>query len=193
MCRAATTRLARYDGAGLHLIDSFAGISPPQEEDDGRGVVMKPGFDGGAFASPLELVKHTLREFPAVAIHPGWIPAVFAQLPEARWCFVHLDVDLYEPTLACLNYFYPRLVDGGVIICDDYGAPLFPGAHRAWDEFLREMRPAVYRAGYRPVRHFETSCPRRGNCAIRLTNPRALSSVRPVRHPPAARAGAAAG
>ncbi len=142
MCRAAATRTADYAGTGLHLIDSFAGISPPQEEDliavradDGRGVVMKPGFDSGAFASPLELVKHTLREFPAVAIHPGWIPAVFAELPETRWCFVHLDVDLYEPTLACLDYFYPRLVDGGLIICDDYGAPLFPGAHRAWDEF----------------------------------------------------------
>jgi O-methyltransferase len=142
MCRAATTRTAEYAGAGLHLIDSFAGISPPQEEDliavraqDGRSVVMKPGFDGGAFASPLELVRHTLREFPAVAIHSGWIPAVFADLPETRWCFVHLDVDLYEPTLACLDYFYPRLVNGGVIICDDYGAPLFPGAHRAWDEF----------------------------------------------------------
>lgn len=142
MCRSASTHVAEYDGAGLHLIDSFAGISPPQEEDliavradDGRGVVMKPGFDGGAFASPLELVKHTLREFPAVAIHPGWIPEVFAELPETRWCFVHLDVDLYEPTLACLDYFYSRLLVGGLIICDDYGAPLFPGARRAWDEF----------------------------------------------------------
>ncbi|HEV7820255.1 MAG TPA: TylF/MycF/NovP-related O-methyltransferase, partial [Burkholderiales bacterium] len=131
-----------YDGAGLHLIDSFAGISAPGEEDliavradDGVGVVMKPGFDGGAFASPLELVKHTLREYPAVAVHQGWIPEVFAQLPSMSWCFVHLDVDLFEPTLASLEYFYPRLVDGGVIICDDYGAPLFPGAHRAWDEF----------------------------------------------------------
>jgi hypothetical protein len=142
MCRAARTQAAQFDGAGLHLIDSFAGISSPQEEDlvavraeGGRGVVMKPGFSGGTFASPLEFVRHTVREFPAVEIHAGWIPQVFAELPETRWCFVHLDVDLYEPTLACLEYFYSRLVDGGVIICDDYGAPLFPGAHRAWDEY----------------------------------------------------------
>jgi hypothetical protein len=142
MCKAACTQRPQYDGAGLHLIDSFAGISSPQEEDlvavrakDGRGVVMKPGFSGGTFASPLEFVRHTVREFPAVAIHAGWIPQVFSDLPQTRWSFVHLDVDLYEPTLACLEYFYSRLVDGGVIICDDYGAPLFPGAHRAWDEF----------------------------------------------------------
>ena len=46
--------------------------------------------------------------------------------------FVHLDVDLYEPTRACLDYFLPRLSPGGFVICDDYGAPTFPGAARAW-------------------------------------------------------------
>ena len=39
---------------------------------------------------------------------------------------------------ACLDYFYPRLSAGGVILCDDYGAPLFPGAARAWDAFCEE-------------------------------------------------------
>ena len=48
---------------------------------------------------------------------------------------MHIDVDLYEPTRGCLEYFYPRLVEGGVMICDDYGAPLYPGAHKAWDEY----------------------------------------------------------
>ncbi len=141
MCRVAATVRANYDGAGLHLIDSFAGISAPKEEDlipvrsnDG-GVVMIPGFGEGSLASPLEIVKQTLQDFPAVAMHAGWIPDVFAELPDAKWAFVHVDVDLYEPTLACLDYFYPRLAEGGVIICDDYGAPLFPGAHRAWNEF----------------------------------------------------------
>jgi hypothetical protein len=76
-----------------------------------------------------------LRDFPAAAIHQGWIPAVFGQLPETRWAFVHIDVDLHEPTRDCLEYFYPRLCDGGVIVCDDYVTPLFPGAQRAWDAF----------------------------------------------------------
>jgi O-methyltransferase len=25
---------------------------------------------------------------------------------------------------------------GGVIVCDDYGAPTFPGARRAWERFF---------------------------------------------------------
>ncbi|HSD42676.1 MAG TPA: TylF/MycF/NovP-related O-methyltransferase [Burkholderiales bacterium] len=47
---------------------------------------------------------------------------------------MHLDVDLYAPTRACLEYFLPRLVSGGVVVCDDYGSSAFPGAARAWDE-----------------------------------------------------------
>ncbi len=55
------------------------------------------------------------------------------------WSFVHVDVDLYEPTLACLEYFVPRLAPGGVIINDDYGSQSFPGAGRAWDLYFEDF------------------------------------------------------
>lgn len=86
----------------------------------------------------MKIARQTLSDFPRLAFHQGWIPAVFNDLPEGRWSFVHLDLDLFEPTYASLDYFYPRLAPGGAIICDDYGAPLFPGAHRAWDRYCDE-------------------------------------------------------
>lgn len=144
MCRAAGMRRQDFDGRGLHLVDSFAGISEPADEDlipvreKGGDIVRIAGFGKGALASPLDIVKRTLKDYPGVKLHAGWIPDVFAQLPESPWAFIHIDVDLYEPTLACLEYFYPRLTAGGVIVCDDYGAPLFPGAHRAWDYFCAQ-------------------------------------------------------
>src|SRR5688572_31529904 len=45
------------------------------------------------------------------------------------------DVDVYQPTRDSLEYFYPRLVTGGILVCDDYG---WPGARKAVDDF----RPA---------------------------------------------------
>jgi O-methyltransferase len=80
-------------------------------------------------------VRDAMAGFPGASLHKGWIPEVLAELPEAPWSFVHVDVDLYQPTLDCLKYFFPRLVPGGVIVCDDYGSPAFPGARRAWIEF----------------------------------------------------------
>jgi hypothetical protein len=91
-----------------------------------------------AFAGNLEAARAALRDFPGVAFYRGWIPGALAQLPEGRWSFVHVDVDLYDPTYACLEYFYPRLATGGVIICDDYGSAVFPGAWRAWSRYCDE-------------------------------------------------------
>lgn len=141
LCHAARTLDAAHGGAGLHLIDSFEGISAPREQDRfsvpgaGGAPAQRPVLPQGSFSAAYDQARHALREFPGVAFHKGWIPQVFGELPEQAWSFVHIDVDLYEPTYACLEYFHPRLVRGGVIVCDDYGAPLFPGAARAWTRF----------------------------------------------------------
>lgn len=140
-CHAARTRIPSYSGAGLHLIDSFEGLADPTEEDRFEGFTPRdaPSYVRGAYVAPMERVqKKTFAHFPDVAFHKGWIPAVFDGLPACNWSFVHLDVDHYAPTHAGLAYFYPRLAPGGVIICDDYGSPTFPGAMRAWHAYCEE-------------------------------------------------------
>jgi len=54
--------------------------------------------------------------------------------PQMRVALLHVDVDLYEPTKAALETFYPLMVSGGIVILDDYGA--FPGANRAIEEYF---------------------------------------------------------
>jgi hypothetical protein len=147
MCRLMRAHRPGFDGTGFHLVDSFAGLSPPSTEDavevrhkPGRGDVAVLAFGKGEFAAPIDYARAAMREFPGARIHQGWIPAVLAALPDARFAFVHIDVDLYRPTLACLEHFWPRLAEGGAIVCDDYGAPRFPGAARAWDEYCERHR-----------------------------------------------------
>jgi hypothetical protein len=48
--------------------------------------------------------------------------------------FVHLDVDLYQSTLSGLEWFYPRLNRGGVLISHDY--TIAKGVRKAFDEFF---------------------------------------------------------
>ena len=86
----------------------------------------------GHFDATLTQVKTALGAYPHIGYFSGWIPNAFPAEPGDRYRFVHLDVDLYEPTRDSLNYFYPRLVPGGMIVSDDYG---WPGARKAIDEF----------------------------------------------------------
>ena len=89
----------------------------------------------GAFAASLEQAKRNLAEFPDIEFHPGWIPLTFGGLPERKYRFVHVDVDLYDPTVESFEYFYPRLAAGGIIVCDDFD---WPGARLALEEFCSE-------------------------------------------------------
>ncbi len=134
-CRLLAQSRPEWHGDGYHLVDSFEGLSNPTTRDvPGSNGAM--AFGAGDMAAPIDFAKHAMRDFPQAASHRGWIPPVLASLPEAAWAFVHIDVDLYEPTRACLEYFHPRMAPGGVIICDDYGSIAFPGAAQAWDEYF---------------------------------------------------------
>jgi tetratricopeptide (TPR) repeat protein len=140
----------KFDGHGYHVFDSFEGLSTPTEEDevadsDPNAEDLRKMSTPGAFRASLEEVRQALAEFPFVEYHPGWIPLSFSGLPERKYRFVHLDVDLYGPTLAALDYFHPRMTRGGVIVSDDY---TWPGARRAVEEYCRRNG-----AGYRVTEH----------------------------------------
>lgn len=126
-----------YDGRGYHVFDSFEGLSEPGPADlatgdDPAAERVRRMCRRGWFAASQEVVRRGLAAFPAVSYHPGWIPASFAGLPERRYRFVHLDLDLHDPTLAALEYFFPRLAPGAIIVCDDYA---WPGERKAVDDF----------------------------------------------------------
>lgn len=126
-----------FDGSGYHVFDSFEGLSEPAAADavTGDGPVaerVRRMCKRGWFAAPLEVVKQGLAEFPGVEYHKGWIPQSLQGLPERRYRFVHLDLDLHDPTLGALEYFFPRLVPGAVVVCDDYD---WPGERKAVDGF----------------------------------------------------------
>ena len=88
------------------------------------------------FYSDLNEVKKLLNQFKFVKIFKSWIPRDFHKISNYKFSFVHLDVDLYEPTFNSLDFFYPRLLKGGVIVCDDYNSSDFPGASIAVNEFV---------------------------------------------------------
>jgi O-methyltransferase len=109
----------------LRLFDTFAGLPA----DDAGGGAHK----AGEFAAPLEEVKKYLSAY-RVEFHVGFFPETTAPVAEARYAFVHLDGDLYQTTKDALEYFWPRLVPGGLLYLDDVDWPNTPGVNRALQE-----------------------------------------------------------
>ncbi len=125
----------------FHIFDSFEGLSDLSSDDGNeRRKLTRVGMEAQRkwFDSTEEEVSKNLSEFEFVTLYKGWIPDRFSEVREKTFSFVHLDVDLYQPYVDSLKFFYPRLVDGGVICLDDYGLTQFPGAKAALEEFLRD-------------------------------------------------------
>jgi O-methyltransferase len=139
LCRAARSHDANFDGKDFYLIDSFSGTESSTEQDfipvrDKTGTTrMEPFFPPHKTDVKVDDVRGYFRDFPAARILEGWIPEIFKSLPDTRWSFVHLDLTLYEATLAALRYFYERLSPGGALMCD--GSVFCPGAHKAVHDF----------------------------------------------------------
>jgi hypothetical protein len=139
--------IAKTLGAGgfnstFHIFDSFeGGLSELGKEDQNARGPLPPEevkFQKESFASSEEQVGQVLAPFPFVRLYAGWIPDRFPEVKDAKFRFVHIDVDLYQPTVDSLNFFFPRLERGGVMTFDDYGMSQFPGTKQAVDEYLSD-------------------------------------------------------
>jgi len=137
MCSRIRRHKPGFDGSGYQIYDSFQGLSEPGAEDvedveEAALEFVARDMKKGKFRASLEWVKLSLAAFPRISYFPGWIPAAFAPDNPARYRFVHVDVDLFQPTMDSFEYFWPRLVPGGIVVCDDYK---WPGAKRAVEVF----------------------------------------------------------
>jgi hypothetical protein len=112
----------------LHLFDTFTGL--PHGEGD---------MVADEWAGSLSEVKRNLDYWnDRIIYHPGLFPVSALGAESLRFSFVHLDVDLYDSTSAALEWFWPRMVPGGILLSHDY--PLLDGVVRAFREFF-EPRP----------------------------------------------------
>ena len=149
VCRGGTALLlarllpATAPERHLFLFDSFEGLPRPDLDHDNY-------YKAGDFSfEDVESIKEMLSFFANFSMKKGWIPATFQGLEQKRFSFVHVDVDLYQPTIDICNFFYPRLVPGGVMLFDDYGFPSCRGEKDAADEFFADKaeRPFVLSTG----------------------------------------------
>lgn len=118
----------------LYLFDSFQGLSHPNVADHGTTDDVLP-WSAGDLSTDEATLRRNLSRYDSIEVLPGWIPERFGEVMDRQFRVVHIDVDLYQPTRDSLEFFYPRLVQGGVIVMDDYGFATCPGATRAAHEF----------------------------------------------------------
>lgn len=129
----------RFPQRKLYLFDTFTGFDPRDIKDDhSYSKAMAGNFAG----TSSELVLSKMAAPENVVVRKGYFPDTAAGL-DTRFALVSLDADLYGPTLNGLRWFYPRLVQGGIILLHDYRNSRFAGVHAAVDAFEGACGPLL--------------------------------------------------
>ena len=122
----------RDTGKVVHLFDSFEGLLLPA-----------PGADDGSYCKerqPLRQAKRSASELwtltggtggLAPRLDPGTIPPT---LPTSGFLSCMSMSTSTQPHRDSIQFSWPRLTPGGLMLFDDYGSEYCPGARRAVDE-----------------------------------------------------------
>lgn len=133
----------------LYLCDTFEGFA---EKDIANECNKYFAFRNGSFKHNLfknetaeqliENVRTRMRYPDKVKIYQGYFPECSKSIVD-KFCFVNLDMDLYQPQLDGLRFFGNKMEIGGVILLHDYFHPDLPGVKSAVADFENELAYAL--------------------------------------------------
>lgn len=122
------------------VADSFDGLPPPSIQED-------QGYDLSKWHHPIlavgeDRVRDLFRRYDLlddkVRFLPGWFKDTLHKAPIRQLALLRLDGDLYESTMDALEALYDKVVPGGFVIVDDYGA--LPPCRQAVEDFRAERK-----------------------------------------------------
>jgi O-methyltransferase len=124
----------------LYLFDTFSGFS---EQDLPAGSPDTRFRDTSA-----EAVRRRVGASENVVLVPGHVPRTLERAARERFAMVLLDLDLFEPTRASLEFFYPLLEPGAFLVVHDYNNSESDWAcKRAFDAFLESKPERIVELG----------------------------------------------
>ncbi|HEY9342348.1 MAG TPA: TylF/MycF/NovP-related O-methyltransferase [Hanamia sp.] len=140
----------------LFLFDTFEGMSEPGERDvnsvdnkTAQELLDKENkLDGNNVwcYSSLEEVKSNLKKTnyspEKIFYFKGKVEQTLPEPSIGNIALLRLDTDWYESTKHELEVLYDKVVEGGVLIIDDYGH--WSGSRKAVDEFIEKRKLRIF-------------------------------------------------
>ncbi|MCD8020552.1 MAG: class I SAM-dependent methyltransferase [Clostridiales bacterium] len=126
----------------LYLFDTMEGFDARDiaKENVLQCSDAKQGDAGTGRPGDIPTVKEDvlLSRLPSaenVILKKGWFPETAFDIEEETFAFVYMDACLYQPTFTGLEFFFPRMVQGGVIMLCNYEDTKYRGISKAVADF----------------------------------------------------------
>ena len=128
----------------FHLFDSFQGLPTAKDIDGAEALawqrdITSPGyFDNCRAEESYVLSAMKLAGHKKYQIHPGWFDKTIPQFGNHPIAILRLDGDWYDSTWVCMEYLFPKVIDGGIVLLDDYYT--WDGCAKAVHDYLSKTK-----------------------------------------------------
>ncbi len=121
----------------VYLFDTFSRCPEPSNKYD-KGHFWEEKYNTNI---NIEETKEYLKDYNNVIFCKGIFPKDTSDIiKDKKFCFVHVDFNLYVSTKETLEFMYPRMNKRGIMLFDDYFA--VKGVKKSVSEFFKN-RPEV--------------------------------------------------
>lgn len=127
-------------GKKYYLLDTFSGMDERYSSSYEMERNKKLKYEERK--NVFEQVKQTFSGFN-VEIIKGTVPDTLERVMSDKICYLSIDMNSVTPEVAALEFFWDKMVSGGMIILDDYGYPGCLEQKEAHDAFARSKNVMV--------------------------------------------------
>lgn len=121
----------------FYLLDTFKGLDENLLTTEEKASGKKEYFQA-FYSDCFEQVKNTFSSLPNVKLVQGSVPGTLAQVASDKIAFLSVDMNNVNPEIASLDFFWDKLIPGGMIVLDDYAYVTYNLQHDAHDKWARQ-------------------------------------------------------
>jgi hypothetical protein len=131
-------------GKSFWLFDTFNGIPTEQVSERERDIGILAENEAN-YSECFELARANFGAFPGAHLIRGRVPHVLTTVEIDHVAYLSIDMNIVEPEVAALTFFWDKLTPGAPVVLDDYG----------WTQHLAQKEAMDVLASERDVKILE--------------------------------------
>jgi O-methyltransferase len=117
----------------FYLFDTFEGLVPELVGPDEKAAFKNE------YSCTYDFVSEAFKDYHNVIVVKGIVPDSLSAVEIHKVAYLSVDMNCAMPERAALEYFWPKIVPGGIIILDDYAWPGRQPQKKSADEFAASV------------------------------------------------------
>ena len=124
-------------GKSFWLFDTFCGI--PSDQITNTELTLGRGIENESlYLECYETAKRNFKPFKKANLIRGRVPDTLTSVSITEVAYLHLDMNVAYPERAAIEYFWPKMPVGAIVLLDDYGWTPYKPQKEILDDFAKK-------------------------------------------------------